>query len=47
MVYTNLLRQKTLCRMTNEEIFLLHLLLLGLVEKVEECKACMMLWNVC
>lgn len=36
MGHTNLLQQKTLCRMTKEAISLLHLLLLGLSGKIKE-----------
>lgn len=38
MGHTNLLQQKTFCRMTNKEIFLLHLLQFCMYEKVEECE---------
>ena len=36
MGHTNLLQQKTFCRMTKEEISLLHLLQLGLSGKIKE-----------
>lgn len=36
MGHTNLLQQKTLCRMTKEAISLLHLLQLGLSDKIKE-----------
>ena len=38
MGHTNLLQQKTFCRMTNKEIFLLHLLQFCMDEKAEECE---------
>ena len=38
MGHTNLLRQKTSCRMSDEEIYLLHLLQFCMDEKAEECE---------
>lgn len=38
MEHTNLLRQKTSCRMSDEEIYLLHLLQFCMYEKAEECE---------